>query len=205
MPIPWATQVTYKFHITYDNGAADAYLPDPSNPTQVDDGFGGKNSVFTGTTCETWTCASTQIACAGTPLAAHSFDWRDAVIYWAFVDRFVNGDATNDTPIADPKLTGNAANWQGGDWAGLTVEDHRAATSRRSASTPCGSPVPMDNADSVGQGTQRRHQLVHRLSRLLAARSDQDRARTSAPSAELQTLVGARRTRPASRCSSTTR
>src|ERR1700694_2743490 len=88
VPVPWATKVTYKFHVAYDNGMADAYVPDPSNPQQVDDGFGGKNSVYAGTTCDAWTCASTRISCSVTPLSPTSFDWRDAVIYWAFVDRF---------------------------------------------------------------------------------------------------------------------
>ncbi|HEX8953044.1 MAG TPA: alpha-amylase family glycosyl hydrolase, partial [Polyangia bacterium] len=152
VPVPWATQVTYKFHITYDNGAPDAYLPDPSNPTQVSDGFGGKNSVFSGTTCDTWTCASTQIACAGTPLAASSFDWRDAVIYWAFVDRFLDGDTSNDAPISDPKLTGNAANWQGGDWKGLQSKIADGYFAALGVNT-LWITVPADNAESVGQGT----------------------------------------------------
>jgi glycosidase len=150
--IPWATAVTYKFHITYDNGAADAYLPDPSNPTQVSDGFGGENSVYSGTTCEVWTCASTQIACTGYPLAADSFDWRDAVIYWAFVDRFVNGNAANDNPSTSPMLTGNAANWQGGDWAGLTSKITSGYFASLGVNTLWIS-VPMDSSDSVGQGT----------------------------------------------------
>jgi len=152
VPIPWSKPVTYKFHITYDNGAADAYLPDPSNPTQVDDGFGGKNSVFSGTTCDTWTCASTQIACAGTPLAADSFDWRDAVIYWAFTDRFLDGDSTNDNPSTDSHLSGNAANWQGGDWKGLTSKITAGYFTDLGVNTLWIS-VPMDSTDAVGQGT----------------------------------------------------
>lgn len=149
--VPWATQVTYKFHITYDNGAADAYLPDPSNPTQVDDGFGGKNSVYAGTTCDVWTCASTQISCPSAPLAAGSFDWRDAVIYWAFVDRFVDGDATNDAPINDSKLTGNAANWQGGDWKGLQSKITDGYFASLGVNT-LWITVPVDNSESVGLG-----------------------------------------------------
>ncbi|HOX43067.1 MAG TPA: alpha-amylase family glycosyl hydrolase [Myxococcota bacterium] len=47
---------------------------------------------------------------------AAPFDWRDAVLYFALTDRFLNGDQANDAPVAgvDPK-----ANWQGGDFAGL--------------------------------------------------------------------------------------
>lgn len=151
VPIPWATQVVYKFHITYDNGMADGYLPDPNNPTQVDDGFGGKNSVFAGTTCETWTCASTQIECPQAPLAAGSFDWRDAVIYWAFVDRFLDGNTGNDAPISDSHLVGNASNWQGGDWAGITSKITDGYFKALGVNTLWIS-VPVDNAESVGQG-----------------------------------------------------
>ncbi len=152
VPIPWATQVIYKFHITYDNGMADGYLPDPANPTTVPDGFGGKNSVFAGTTCDTWTCASTQISCAQAPVPSTSFDWRDAVIYWAFIDRFVDGDPTNDMPISDSRLTGNAANWQGGDWKGLQSRIANGYFKSLGINT-LWITVPVDNSESVGQGT----------------------------------------------------
>jgi glycosidase len=151
VPVSWATQVIYKFHVSYNDGTADKYLPDPSNPTQVDDGFGGKNSVFAGTTCATWTCASTQISCAQAPVAPGSFDWRDAVIYWAFVDRFFDGDAANNAPISDPKLLGNAANWQGGDWKGLTARITGGYLTSLGVNTLWIS-VPIDNAETVGLG-----------------------------------------------------
>jgi glycosidase len=47
---------------------------------------------------------------------ATCFDWRDAVIYFVFVDRFFNGDTSNDGAIGVPE----ASNWQGGDWAGVS-------------------------------------------------------------------------------------
>jgi glycosidase len=149
--VPWATQVIYKFHIAYNDGTADKYLPDPNNPTQVSDGFGGFNSVFAGMTCDSWTCASTQISCSAAPVAPGSFDWRDAVIYWAFVDRFLDGDATNNFPISDVKLTGNAANWQGGDWKGLTSKITDGYLTSLGVNALWIS-VPVDNAESVGQG-----------------------------------------------------
>jgi glycosidase len=50
------------------------------------------------------------------------FSWRDATLYFALTDRFVDGDPTNNapTPGVDPR-----ANWHGGDLAGLlqTLED----------------------------------------------------------------------------------
>lgn len=44
---------------------------------------------------------------------AQPFDWRDAVMYFAFIDRFSNGDPSNDNKI------GVQYDWMGGDFAGL--------------------------------------------------------------------------------------
>jgi glycosidase len=46
-----------------------------------------------------------------------SFDFRDGILYFAFTDRFQNGDKSNDAPIVtnlDPR-----ADYQGGDFAGI--------------------------------------------------------------------------------------
>lgn len=48
---------------------------------------------------------------------AGGFDWRDAVLYFAMTDRFSNGVTTNDQPASGVATT---ANYQGGDWQGLT-------------------------------------------------------------------------------------
>ena len=45
------------------------------------------------------------------------FQWRDALMYFAFTDRFRDGDPTNSQPIASVDAR---ANYQGGDFAGLT-------------------------------------------------------------------------------------
>jgi neopullulanase len=47
------------------------------------------------------------------------FEWRDAVLYFALTDRFLDGDAGNNAPVAgvDDKL-----NWHGGDFAGLKAK-----------------------------------------------------------------------------------
>jgi glycosidase len=45
-----------------------------------------------------------------------SHDWRDAPIYFAMTDRFANGDAGNDAPVADVPWE---TNFQGGDFAGI--------------------------------------------------------------------------------------
>ena len=56
-------------------------------------------------------------------IEGEAFDWQDAVIYMAMVDRFRNGDPGNDpgpTPGAEP-----SADFHGGDLAGVTaaIED----------------------------------------------------------------------------------
>jgi len=45
--------------------------------------------------------------------------WQDGVIYFAFIDRFANGDTTNDSPegCLDASST---RNWLGGDFRGIT-------------------------------------------------------------------------------------
>ncbi len=45
-----------------------------------------------------------------------AFDFRDGIMYFAFTDRFKNGDPSNDSqvPNVDP-----IANYQGGDFAGI--------------------------------------------------------------------------------------
>jgi neopullulanase len=46
-----------------------------------------------------------------------SKNWEDMILYSIFVDRFSNGDNSNDKPIAN--LDGQV-NWRGGDWKGIT-------------------------------------------------------------------------------------
>ncbi len=47
------------------------------------------------------------------------FQWQDAVLYFALTDRFADGDAGNNAPVADVDFK---ANWQGGDFAGLKAK-----------------------------------------------------------------------------------
>ena len=46
-----------------------------------------------------------------------AFDWRDAVIYQIMTDRFLDGDPSNNAPVSG---VDSKANWQGGDFAGIT-------------------------------------------------------------------------------------
>lgn len=100
VPVPWGARVEYKFLV---NGSI--WVTDPANPKTANG-----NSVYEGTRCETYTCE------ADAP-SAEAFDWRDAVIYFVFVDRFLDADTSNDcvAPGAD-----GLGQYQGGDWAGVT-------------------------------------------------------------------------------------
>ncbi len=46
------------------------------------------------------------------------FRWQDGVIYYAFTDRFVNGQPSNDQPVNDPAVLPQA-NYFGGDFQGI--------------------------------------------------------------------------------------
>lgn len=50
--------------------------------------------------------------------ANEPFIWNDAILYSLMIDRFRNGDKSNDNPIVADSLW-EAANYQGGDFAGL--------------------------------------------------------------------------------------
>lgn len=50
------------------------------------------------------------------PLAG--FQWQDGIIYYAFTDRFANGNEANDRPVDDERVL-PAANYQGGDFEGI--------------------------------------------------------------------------------------
>jgi glycosidase len=108
----WGDEVLYKFVL---NGTD--WIPDPGNPNKVDDGFGGFNSVLS-VSCDWWTCGSSPQECGDVT----AFDWRDAVMYFAMVDRFRNGDGqVNPVPGADgDNGFGSNAQYVGGDLKGVT-------------------------------------------------------------------------------------
>ncbi|HEY3447736.1 MAG TPA: alpha-amylase family glycosyl hydrolase [Myxococcales bacterium] len=96
---------------------------------------GGPQPGCTAASCsgETPTCNATSGACecstgsCGTGKACDAvtkkcvptstgFDWRDAVLYFVLVDRFLDGDAANNDPLQNVE---SIANWRGGDWKGV--------------------------------------------------------------------------------------
>ena len=53
--------------------------------------------------------------------AASPFNWRNVTVYHAIVDRYANGDSTNDGSYGRKKDGMNeTGTWHGGDWKGLT-------------------------------------------------------------------------------------
>lgn len=46
------------------------------------------------------------------------FQWQDGVIYYAFTDRFADGERANDKPVEDKRVL-PPANYQGGDFQGI--------------------------------------------------------------------------------------
>jgi glycosidase len=142
--VPWDAPVEYKFVVDGN------WITDPSNPDQVDDGVGGFNSVIDGITCEEWTCE---------PPLVGDFDWRDAVLYFVFVDRFVDGDPSNNG--ASVPNVEQPANYQGGDWAGVLskIEDGYFTDLGINVLWLT---VPMDNTDDSGMGNDaHRHSAYH--------------------------------------------
>jgi glycosidase len=73
------------------------------------------------------------------------FDWRDAVLYFAFTDRFANGDPTNDAPLAG---VDTKANWQGGDFAGIRQKIEAGYFDALGVSAIWVSPVSMNTGRS---------------------------------------------------------
>jgi glycosidase len=133
--VPWNQAVQYKFSVD----GSTTWIPDPANPNQIDDGFGGFNSLTTPTTCpEEFTCA---------PLLG-DFDWRDAVLYFVMIDRFNNGSTANDSPVSGVLP---AANYQGGDFAGLLTKINEGYFESIGVNALWLS-VPMDQADVAGAG-----------------------------------------------------
>lgn len=104
----------YKFIVTDANGN-ETWISDPDAEESINDGLGGANSV------RTVSCIGGVSSLCGDP---DVFDWRDAVMYFAMVDRFFDSDgmriivdgATDDV---DARLGPNGQ-FQGGDLLGLT-------------------------------------------------------------------------------------
>ena len=110
VPVPWGQPVAYKFFLDGTTWTTAA-----GQPMATDDA-GDVNNLATPITCPgSYTCAMPVVPPAGV------FDWRDAVIYFVFVDRFFDGDPTNNCNVSGAQTTATSStNYLGGDWAGVT-------------------------------------------------------------------------------------
>jgi glycosidase len=82
------------------------------------------------------------------PPPVGTFDWRSAVMYFVFVDRFNDGDTSNNVSVPG---VAQPANYQGGDWAGVIakIEDGYFDSLGVNALWLT---VPMDNTPNAGVG-----------------------------------------------------
>ena len=140
VPIPYNQDVQYKFYV---NGTT--WVLDPANPNMVSDGFGGMNSDLAAATCTDFTCAPAP------PMG--DVDWSSQILYFVFVDRWNNGNPANDG--AQVANVAPAANWQGGDYAGVTQKIQSGYFGDLGV-TALWITVPMQNPDVSGLGTDNR-------------------------------------------------
>lgn len=138
---PAGEVVRYKFFV---NGKD--WVLDPANPNVEDDGLGSQNSVKA-VECANPICEEGEGG-QGAGVAPGAFDWRSAVLYFVFVDRFKNGDVTNDNPVAGVETP---ANYQGGDYAGL-LETIESGYFEELGVNALWLTVPMDNPNLIGPG-----------------------------------------------------
>ena len=84
---------------------------------------------------------------------AKPFDWHDALLYFAFTDRFANGDTSNDNPKTTATVEGSSnAQWMGGDFKGLLDKVKEGYFDALGVNTLWISSVSM-NAQGTSQGT----------------------------------------------------
>jgi glycosidase len=100
LPVSNKQVVVYKFVVDGN------WIADPSNTRKSPDGFGAFNSVA-------------RAACDMCPPTRTPMDWRDGIMYFVVLDRFFDGDLTNDTPVSGAEPPGQ---YQGGDLAGLRMK-----------------------------------------------------------------------------------
>jgi glycosidase len=138
--VPFSKAVNYKFFL---NG--NTWQIDPAQPN-ASDGNNNTNNVFAGTVCDKPGCQDAGAVPPGV------FDWRDAVIYFVFVDRFNDGGVTNCSVSANGSPLPPIANYQGGDWPGVTKKIQEGYFNGLGVNT-LWLTVPLANTHNAGQGT----------------------------------------------------
>jgi glycosidase len=136
------TAIHYKFFVD-----GTTWITDPKNQATDMDG----NSVATASCPITAGAACSRDAGvdSGPPPIVGNYDWRGAVLYFAFIDRFNNGDPSNDGPISGIE---GPANYQGGDYAGLLAKIQEGYFEKLGVNA-LWLTVPMDNFNGAGAGS----------------------------------------------------
>jgi glycosidase len=88
--------ILYKFNVDGN------WIADPANMRTSPDGYGAQNSVV-------------RVDCDHCP-GRTPMDWRDGIMYFIVIDRFSDGDLTNDQQVAGAEYPGQ---YQGGDFKGI--------------------------------------------------------------------------------------
>jgi glycosidase len=129
--LPAADQQVIVYKLVVDG----AWIVDADNPRKSPDGFGGFNSVV-------------RVDCDHCPARA-AIDWRDATMYFVMIDRFANGDPSNDAPVAGVEPPGQ---YQGGDFVGLRQKIDDGYFTDLGINT-LWITSPLDNADNANPGS----------------------------------------------------
>lgn len=140
LTVPFGKAIQYKFFID-----GTTWVIDDAQP-KITDANANTNNTFVGKTCEPAICEEEGALPPGV------FDWRDAIIYFVFVDRFFDGNPANNCDI--PGVSGgnkSIANYQGGDWAGVTQKINANYFNDLGVNT-LWITVPFDNPQVAGLG-----------------------------------------------------
>ena len=135
VPVGFGSDVQYKFLINNS-----IWVTDPANSKTLNG-----NSLRENVTCTTFSCP------ADAPETA-AFDWRDSVMEFVFVDRFLDADPANNCSVAGATPSGQ---YQGGDWKGVTQKINDGYFTQLGVNT-LWLTVPVQNATIGGAGSDGR-------------------------------------------------
>lgn len=110
----------YKYRCV-DSSGKESWFHDTSKPT-ISDGYGGYNNTVSASCNPCGDGGVTPTADSGVKgdsgTTPGSFNWRDGIMYFVMLDRFNDGDTSNN-PAA---ITDKMADWNGGDLKGLLAK-----------------------------------------------------------------------------------
>ncbi len=129
--IPAADQQVVVYKLVVDGN----WIADPDNARKSPDGYGAFNSVL-------------RADCDKCP-ARPAIDWHDAIMYFVMIDRFADGDSSNNAPVPGVEQPGQ---YQGGDFVGLKQKIDAGYFNDLGINT-LWITSPLDNADNANPGS----------------------------------------------------